>query len=376
MKFSALPFHIGPTPKAHNPGGLPDTLAYEVAFDPIRGTLAQVNTPLLEATLTQAYKLGQFFGTPLADDPHGRPYTDDFLGLVDQPDHGAMRALEIGAGVGYVSRRLKDAGWQVTSLEPGVGYADHWARYGIEVIQEFFPTPQAPGPYDLIIAYGVIEHIPEPLGFLRSVLRHLAPEGRFVASVPDCSAEILAGDPAILLHEHYSYFTQESLAGLLETAGFHAVAQPSRFGRCLYITGRHPDAPQAQGAGSPPDDAQALASALRSYPERVGQTVEAMHASIEALVARGSLGVYAAARGLAIMEPSWPLRFFDDDAQVQGRFYPPFSAKIEPRAALLAQPVDQVLIVSRTFGHKIRDSLRADGYQGPIMILDELLEMR
>ena len=52
------------------------------------------------------------------------------------------------------------------------------------------------------------------------------------------------------------------------------------------------------------------------------------------------------------------VRFFDDEPDFAGRYYPPIEVAIEARSALLSDPVDHVLIFSRAFGNAIASSLR------------------
>jgi hypothetical protein len=66
------------------------------------------------------------------------------------------------------------------------------------------------------------------------------------------------------------------------------------------------------------------------------------------------------------------MRFFDDDKAHQGKYLPPFVAPIESRDALLTQPVDTVVVMSRTFGDRIRDSLRASGYGRSVLTIREI----
>ena len=366
MKLNTLPFHIGATEQAVNPGGLPNVYPFELVFDTRCGMLVQPAYAALEQVLRDAYAVGQAFGTPLAADQFGKPYAEDFLSFTQAAQAPAGRGLEIGAGVGYLTRRLLDAGWDMSSLEPGQGYEPYWARYGVQVIRDFFPSPQAPGPYQLVCSYGVLEHVPDPLSFLQAVKDHLAPGGRAVISVPDCTDEIRAGDPSILFHEHFNYFDAGSLMRLLEHAGMQAQVAKSGFGRCLYAV-----------AGTDPLDGAAGEAGLHlalvaSYPERAQQFVQRVRGRLSELGASGSLGVYCAARGLPLLDAEQPMRFFDDDPAQQGKFLPPFPAAIAGRNDLLARPVDHLLIMSRTFGQRIRDSLRQQGYGGNIVTLDEM----
>ena len=66
------------------------------------------------------------------------------------------------------------------------------------------------------------------------------------------------------------------------------------------------------------------------------------------------------------------MRFFDDDNAQQGLYIPPFSSVIESRQDLLDNPVSTVLIMSRTFGDRIRRSLRDQNYRGEILTIEDL----
>jgi hypothetical protein len=90
------------------------------------------------------------------------------------------------------------------------------------------------------------------------------------------------------------------------------------------------------------------------------------------MAAKGTLGIYCAARGLALLDSEWDIRFFDDDPAQQGKFLPPFKAVIKVRDDLFLDPVSDLVILSRTFGHRIRHSLREQGYRGRVVMLEEI----
>jgi SAM-dependent methyltransferase len=366
VKLDFFPFHIGPSDSPRNPAGLPDTWPFSCGFDSATSAVIQCPTPGLTELLDRAYRSGQLFGTPLADDRCGKPYADDFLAFINESTMSGRRtALEIGAGVGYMTRRLLDAGWQTTGLEPGKGYTEHWQRYGVDIINEFFPSLRAPGPFDLICSYGVLEHIADPAKFLVDIRERLAPGGTAIFSVPDCTEEIVAGDPSILLHEHFTYFNAETLAAMLWRAGYSAVVRKSGYGRCLYA------AATPCHAESDPVRSSYL-ELLQSYPERTMIFISMARKRLEEMLGVGSIGIYCAARALAILDPAMPMRFFDDDDAQQGKYLPPFSPPIESGETLLSQPVDTLVVMSRTFGERIRDSLRDSGYCGRVFTVHDL----
>jgi SAM-dependent methyltransferase len=367
MKLDSMPFHIGVTEHAANPGGLPNTYPFEVIFDSSLGLLIQPAHEKLIRVLRHAYAVGQAFGTPLAEDDFGKPYAEDFLGFIQETVSEPQVGLEIGAGVGYLTRRLLDAGWDMTSLEPGEGYRPFWSKYGVKVISDFFPSPGASGPYQLICSYGVLEHISEPVSFLKHVKRHLAPGGKAIFSVPDCTEEISAGDPSMLFHEHFNYFDAGSLERLIKFVGMNVTVTKSGFGRCLYgVAGLDqidtPDSPSGLDI-----------AVVESYPERCEEFINCVRQRFSDMSSKGVLGLYCGARGLPSLDIEHAVRFFDDDPSQHGKFIPPFQVAIESREQLFMTPVDYLVIMSRTFGHRIRDSLRRQGYQGHIVTLDEVV---
>lgn len=367
MKINDFPLHIGVMPAPHNPSGLPDICPFDLRLDAQIGAVVQQVTPEVLGILQKAYRVGALIGTPLAGDSFGRPYADDFLHHISKLGlpRGA-KALEIGAGVGYLTRRLKDAGLEIIGIEPGSGYAKYWKKNEVEIINDFFPTPHVTGRFDLIFGYAVLEHIAQPSDFLKHVRDCLTPAGVAVFAVPDCTDELLAGDPSILFHEHFTYFDAGSLRRLIEIAGMRSVVVKSGFGRCLYVTGTLRNLPSLQ------DQPGLAPEIIATYPERCSRFIARTRERISEMAAHGKLGVYCAARGLALLDRRLEISFFDDDPAQHGKFLPPFGAAILSRDALLSAPVDNLLIMSRTFGRRIKDGLLRQGYGRRIVTLDEM----
>ena len=99
------------------------------------------------------------------------------------------RSLEIGAGTGFFSLNLKQAGVldevHVSDVSAGmVESAQRNARgLGFEVqgaVAGAEKLPYEDGSFDLVIGHAVIHHIPDVESALREVLRVLRPGGRFV----------------------------------------------------------------------------------------------------------------------------------------------------------------------------------------------------
>jgi len=100
----------------------------------------------------------------------------------------AGRLLEIGSGYGHFLAAARDAGYDVRGVElsrTGVQHARD--QLGLEVScgqLAAAPTEQA----DIICFWDTLEHVPDPLEFLREVRLRLAPGGVFALSIPSFSS--------------------------------------------------------------------------------------------------------------------------------------------------------------------------------------------
>ena len=128
------------------------------------------------------------------------------------------RALDIGAAGGGNSRVLAEAGWQVTALEYGAEGAAIGRERGLDVIRaDATRLPLARHSLDLVVAYDVLEHIPDHDAAVREVRRVLRPEATFLIAVP-CDPNLWsAHDVAV---DHVRRYTKATISDLLVRNGF------------------------------------------------------------------------------------------------------------------------------------------------------------
>lgn len=92
--------------------------------------------------------------------------------------HG-LRVLDIGCGSGALLARLQTRGYEVVGIEPGsVTAAEDLSVRGVRIVRGAFPNAVLEGrQFDVVYSWHVIEHVSEPVGFLRAVKESLAPGG-------------------------------------------------------------------------------------------------------------------------------------------------------------------------------------------------------
>ncbi len=133
------------------------------------------------------------------------------------------RLLEVGSGYGLFLERARDAGYDVRGVELSATAAHHaGTRLGLDVFCG--QLGQAPaGQADVICFWDTLEHVPDPVAFLREVRSRLAPGGLFALSVPNVAsapAKVLRGRWWTLKPEqHIWHLSPETLRLLASAAG-------------------------------------------------------------------------------------------------------------------------------------------------------------
>ena len=166
------------------------------------------------------------------------------VGLVERQviaHRSRPRLLDIGCGAGANAREIKARhdGVFIQGIEPN----PHAAALARQACDDVFVglcdawlAEAAAEPFDGVVLSDVVEHIPDPVAFLRSLAA--APclaHARFVISVPNYAVwynrlRTLAGRfdyawSGLYDRTHLRFFTQRSLEGLLEYTGLRVIEE-------------------------------------------------------------------------------------------------------------------------------------------------------
>lgn len=135
------------------------------------------------------------------------------------------RVVDIGCGLGELLEQI-DPRHERIGLDPSAKAVEMAAqRSGATTLRGVLePGRFPPASCDVIIAHHVIEHVDEPVAFVRLVAEALRTGGLFVVGTPNfaSAAARLFGERYRLLHDptHVSLFTDDSLMRLLRNSGF------------------------------------------------------------------------------------------------------------------------------------------------------------
>jgi SAM-dependent methyltransferase len=157
-------------------------------------------------------------------------------------EYGTPRVLDVGCGSGRIGEFVLEAGAShyvgVDFSEPMIDLArarlDRFAERAHLIVDDFL-TAELTGPYEVILAVGLFDYLPEPDRFAGRMFELCAPGGCVVGSFPAWS--LLKGPVRKVRYEWIGNcpifnYTQPGLERMFGTAGFGRVeiAAPGRSG--------------------------------------------------------------------------------------------------------------------------------------------------
>jgi 2-polyprenyl-3-methyl-5-hydroxy-6-metoxy-1,4-benzoquinol methylase len=147
----------------------------------------------------------------------------------DNKSVGDLSLLEIGCGMGDFLLAAQEKGFKVSGLE----VTDHLVefvnrRLGFSGVQKGYIENVAyqKGSFDVVAFFDVIEHVRNPVEYMKRVNGLLKTSGKVFLATPaldSWSAKLLGNNWMEFKVEHLSYFNKKSITQLLEKTGFYNV---------------------------------------------------------------------------------------------------------------------------------------------------------
>jgi glycosyltransferase involved in cell wall biosynthesis len=144
------------------------------------------------------------------------------------------RVLDLGCSDGYLAERLRCLGHHVTGVDLFAhnGVKERVDRFLEADLEQGLP-PDLEGPFDVILAADVLEHVRSPEQILEGVRSRLAAGGSLIVSVPNFGhwyprLRVAVGlfdydRRGILDRDHVRFFTKRSFERLASNGGFRVV---------------------------------------------------------------------------------------------------------------------------------------------------------
>jgi NADH dehydrogenase [ubiquinone] 1 alpha subcomplex assembly factor 5 len=144
---------------------------------------------------------------------------DEIVARLDMVQRAFASALDLGCAGGALTRKLRERGIEVTSLDAGAAFA----AGAVQAEEDRLPFPAAS--FDLIVSAGALDTVNDLPGALAQIRRALRPDGLFLAafvgagSLPRLRAAMHAAEEAASPRIH-PQIDVRAAGDLLVRAGF------------------------------------------------------------------------------------------------------------------------------------------------------------
>jgi SAM-dependent methyltransferase len=166
----------------------------------------------------------------------------------------SKKLLDIGAANGYFVELANKSGFEALGLEISHSAVEWAVRLRRPVIQGTLESLNNGVVYNVITALDVLEHVPDPLNFLKIMRTKISDDGVVLINVPYLGSVFsrISGKKwhAYLPPEHWMYFNKKSLQTILEMAGFkvetfRVISKSFTFGYVYMTIANSPQVPMA-----------------------------------------------------------------------------------------------------------------------------------
>ena len=298
--------------------------------------------------------------------PRFQKYADELAArLVDRYELRRKRIIEIACGRGDFLRALcrlgdnRGTGFD-PSYTPEAAAEDPDDR--VTIVPDFYSDRHAEYAADFVCCRQALEHLFDPLAFLRMVRRNLGERSRTLVffEVPNALFTLRELGIWDLIYEHCTYFVPGSLRRCFERSSFEVLEVGEEFGgQFLCVAAKPADGAVAQTG----DEKQVrLSQEVRAFAANYRSKVETWRSRIDALRPSGRAVVWGAgSKGVTFLNilPAEDVikHVVDVNPRKQGMYVAGAGQKVVPPILLQEYQPDTVIVMNPLYAHEIGDTL-------------------
>jgi 2-polyprenyl-3-methyl-5-hydroxy-6-metoxy-1,4-benzoquinol methylase len=133
--------------------------------------------------------------------------------------------LEIGCGEGLLLYELGEQGFSnLEGIEPSKSAFARGTKKGLVIYNDYLENLSLLNQYDVIIMSHVLEHVEDPITYIKTLKKYLRPNGYLLLTQTNCEGWIpkLLGPGwyAWVPEQHFWHFTERGLTKILNPMGF------------------------------------------------------------------------------------------------------------------------------------------------------------
>lgn len=156
------------------------------------------------------------------------PYFQEAVDILEKFIPAGGKILDIGCSIGLFMEVAQKSGYECVGLEPEPNSREYALACGLDVRPNLFNDAGfAPGSFNAITMFGVLEHLSKPKEMLADIWDALNPGGVVMAIVPNvysfANGTLHSLARTFTGRNHLSYFSWNTLSSLFTKSGYEIV---------------------------------------------------------------------------------------------------------------------------------------------------------
>lgn len=340
------------------PKDIPSKLPFVFTYDSELELIKQKENKEIFFYLNRVYKedsnVGYLQEGGALASAYGGEFVQFFIDSLSKIDFNPENIADIGCGGVYLLNQFRDKGFKVKGIDPSPVTKKIASKYGIEIIQDFYPSPNISEKFDILFHYDVLEHVSDPVLFLSSHKKNLNDKGAVIFAVPDCTSFIERGDASMILHEHLNYFNEESLYNVVRKSGFNIIdIKRAKYGGVLYCFCVNFKSSEFILNKEEKKDK------FLDFSKKLNKNI-INFSNLFKNCSYKNIGLYIPLRAypyIYLVPQNINIRFFNDDPSWHNHFLDGFKNPVENLSDLLNNPPELLIICSLSFGETIAEKI-------------------
>lgn len=324
----------------------------------------------------------QAYENALHFSPNFRAYAHDLARrIIETYDLRGKDVLEIACGDGYFLRLLCTLG-----CKRGVGFdpsyterpLDEDAELNVSIVRDYYGEKYSEQTADLICCRHALEHIPDPVSFLRTIRKTIGDRHDTVVFFEVPNAMFILRDLSVwdIIYEHCCYFTIPSLIRCFRSAGFEVDDVRETYdGQFLTITARPTeDAPDQLASDT--ESVSDVVDATEAFAAKFSQKLDSWAKQFETLAAGNRKAVLwgAGSKGITILNMLQPIcgsscinYVVDINNRKHGKFVAGTGQEIVPPEFLKQYQPDTTIVMNAVYKREVAQKLRDVGIESELV---------
>jgi hypothetical protein len=299
---------------------------------------------------------------------------------------GGSFVVEVASNDGYLLRNFVAAGIRCLGIEPAANVAAVARERGVPTESVFLGEATARalvaqhGHADLVVANNVFAHVPAINDFTAGLAVLAGPRGVVSIEQPHLLCMVDGVQFDTIYHEHYAYWSLLAMERILARHGLRVfdVERLATHGGSIRVLSSAADRGTSRALTEvrAEEAARGLAGDVfyDGFEARVRTTLDEFRSWLAVARRAGRrIGAYgAAAKGNTFLNAAGItagdiIAVADRSPAKQGRLLPGSRIPVVTPEALLAMPLDDILVLPWNIGAEIAGQLRAGGFRGRIL---------